>query len=45
MTEGGRPHEGAGGLVAGHCFSIIDVANCEGNFLLKIKNPWGHFEW
>jgi hypothetical protein len=31
MTEKGGAHEGEGGLVPGHCYSVINVANANGN--------------
>lgn len=35
----------AGGLVAGHAYSIILVKEAFGNRLVNIRNPWGTFEW
>lgn len=39
------------GLIKGHCYSILDVVSVERRSsrvplrLLKIRNPWGNFEW
>jgi len=41
-TNNKRPD---GGLVPGHAYSVIKVAEAKGNRLLNIRNPWGQFEW
>lgn len=33
------------GLVKEHAYSIIDVKFIRGEKLLKIRNPWGVFQW
>jgi len=33
------------GIVAGHAYSIISAYEVDGNRILKIRNPWGKFEW
>ena len=33
------------GLVGGHAYSLIAAAEAEGFRLLKLRNPWGNFEW
>ncbi|CAK9034840.1 unnamed protein product [Durusdinium trenchii] len=33
------------GLIGGHCYSIIRIAECNGHHLLCIRNPWGSGEW
>ena len=44
-TESGGPNED-GGLVPGHAYSVISaIKTSNGIQLLKIRNPWGQFEW
>jgi calpain-15 len=50
MTEARGEGEDKGkeegeGLIYGHAYSIIKVISCQGHQLLKIRNPWGNFEW
>ena len=50
MTEGDRPSDAAAGLVPGHAYTLISARRLEsgahsGAQLLKIRNPWGNFEW
>jgi len=33
------------GIVAGHAYSLIEAVETEGFQLLKLRNPWGTFEW
>jgi hypothetical protein len=33
------------GVVQGHAYSILDVAEIDGNKLLQMRNPWGRSEW
>jgi len=33
------------GIVAGHAYSLIEAIETEGFRLLKLRNPWGEFEW
>jgi len=33
------------GLVIDQCYSIISVHEVEGHRLMKLRNPWGKFEW
>jgi calpain-15 len=33
------------GLVAGHAYSILDAKRFDKVSLLKLRNPWGSFEW
>ncbi|KAJ8605867.1 hypothetical protein CTAYLR_000562 [Chrysophaeum taylorii] len=37
--------EKRGGIVPGHAYSIISAAERKGVKLLKLRNPWGSFEW
>ena len=44
-TENGGAKQESG-LIMGHAYSIITVAKTkEGVQLLKLRNPWGQFEW
>eukprot|EP00742_Colponemidia_sp_Colp-10_P006128 GILJ01006558.1.p1 GENE.GILJ01006558.1~~GILJ01006558.1.p1 ORF type:complete len:814 (-),score=130.82 GILJ01006558.1:164-2605(-) len=43
---GGNPNsEESRGLVPGHAYTVIGCHEVEGHQLLKIRNPWGSFEW
>jgi hypothetical protein len=33
------------GLVDGHAYSILDMTIVDGEWIVKLKNPWGKFEW
>jgi len=33
------------GIVQGHAFSILKLAEVDGNKLMQIRNPWGRGEW
>ena len=43
ITQGRSTNKG--GIVPGHAYSIISAADHEGHKLLKLRNPWGTFEW
>jgi hypothetical protein len=33
------------GLVDSHAYSILDIKQIDGEWVFKIMNPWGKFEW
>lgn len=33
------------GLIAGHAYSIISVHSLQNYRIIKLRNPWGKFEW
>ena len=33
------------GLVDSHAYSILDIKQIDGEWIFKIMNPWGKFEW
>lgn len=43
-TEGGGL-DAPSGLVPGHAYSVISAKEGLGHKLLKIRNPWGKYEW
>ena len=43
-TESNGPDQESG-IVAGHAYSVISCKEYDGIRLLKIRNPWGRFEW
>ncbi|KAJ1618259.1 hypothetical protein T492DRAFT_1093835 [Pavlovales sp. CCMP2436] len=34
-----------GGLVSGHAYSVLELRQAGGVRLIKLRNPWGSFEW
>ena len=44
FTETSGPDEEFG-IVPGHAYSVISCKEYDGIRLLKIRNPWGSFEW
>jgi calpain-15 len=51
FSEGGERHgpeikKGPSGLIGGHAYTVLTVAETsKGHKLMKIRNPWGRFEW
>jgi calpain-15 len=45
MTENQDSNQQKGGLIPGHAYSVISAMEYKGVKLLKIRNPWGQFEW
>jgi calpain-15 len=41
----GTPTPNKLGIVPCHAYSILNVQEAEGNQLIKLRNPWGRFEW
>jgi hypothetical protein len=33
------------GLVGGHAYSLLDAREVFGHKLVRVRNPWGSFEW
>ncbi|OHT08670.1 hypothetical protein TRFO_22760 [Tritrichomonas foetus] len=33
------------GLITDHAYQILDVKEASGNQFIKLRNPWGRFEW
>ena len=33
------------GIVHGHAYTILDAATCNGESIIKLRNPWGKGEW
>ena len=44
-TEGGEPDEELSGLIPGHSYTILQIKEFKNNKLVKLRNPWGSFEW
>merc|ERR1712137_238288 len=35
----------AGGIVPGHAYTILAAKEFQGQRLVRLRNPWGNFEW
>ncbi len=33
------------GLAGDHAYTLIGAYDLEGNRIVKVRNPWGQFEW
>eukprot|EP00301_Raphidiophrys_heterophryoidea_P000205 c10106_g1_i1.p1 GENE.c10106_g1_i1~~c10106_g1_i1.p1 ORF type:complete len:691 (+),score=163.56 c10106_g1_i1:113-2185(+) len=42
---GGAAHGSDDGLKGDHAYSVLDLKQVDGLHLMKIRNPWGSFEW
>jgi hypothetical protein len=45
FSESGLDPSNKAGLVPGHAYSLIEVKEGLGHRLVKLRNPWGRFEW
>ena len=45
MGTAAIPNEDQVGLVGGHAYGILEALEYNGNHMLLVKNPWGHFRW
>lgn len=45
-SESAEPEEETQyGILLNHAYSILDLSSYEGHRLLRIRNPWGKYEW
>ncbi|GLC55678.1 hypothetical protein PLESTB_001013700 [Pleodorina starrii] len=44
-NAGGRDTQSVNGIVQGHAYSIITVEEADDKRFLRLRNPWGTFEW
>jgi calpain-15 len=44
-TRGKGEGKSAEGIVAGHAYTVVSVIEAGGFKLLRLRNPWGSFEW
>ena len=45
-TSPDRPQQGQlGGLLPNHCYAVISAKSVDSARLLKLRNPWGRYEW
>ena len=33
------------GIVCGHAYSVMEIRKPAGLMMIKLRNPWGNFEW
>ena len=52
LVAAGSRHDGktdkdapSQGIVHGHAYTILDAATCNGESIIKLRNPWGSGEW
>lgn len=45
LTATHRVHDAGGGIVPGHAYSILDCRKVFEFEMIKLRNPWGTFEW
>ena len=52
LVAAGSRHDGktdkdapSQGIIHGHAYTILDAATCNGESIIKLRNPWGSGEW
>ena len=41
----GSDSQNTDGIVHGHAYSLLKIVDKHGERLLRLRNPWGSFEW